>query len=57
MERALRQSLMMSQGDLMMLVERPISATMLALAALVLVLPLLSYFNRARVRALAEGSG
>ena len=55
MERALRQSLMMSQGDLMMLVERPISAVMLACAALVLVLPLLSYFNRARVRALAEG--
>jgi putative tricarboxylic transport membrane protein len=55
MERALRQSLMMSQGDLMMLVERPISAVMLGFAALVLVLPLLSYFNRARVRALAEG--
>ena len=55
MERALRQSLMMSQGDLTMLVQRPISAVMLALAALVLVLPLLSYFNRARVRALAEG--
>ena len=57
MERALRQSLMMSQGDLTMLVQRPISATMLALAAIVLILPLLSYFNRARVRALAEGSG
>ena len=55
MERALRQSLMMSQGDLIMLVERPISATMLALAAVVLFLPLLSHFNRARVRALAEG--
>jgi putative tricarboxylic transport membrane protein len=55
MERALRQSLMMSQGDLMMLVERPISAVMLACAALVLVLPVLSYFNRARVRALAGG--
>jgi len=55
MERALRQSLMMSQGDLAMLVQRPISAVMLALAALVLVLPMLSYFNRARVRALAEG--
>jgi putative tricarboxylic transport membrane protein len=55
MERALRQSLMMSQGDLMMLMERPISAVMLGFAALVLVLPLLSYFNRARVRALAEG--
>ncbi|MEA2986186.1 MAG: putative tricarboxylic transport rane protein [Alphaproteobacteria bacterium] len=55
MERALRQSLMMSQGDLTMLVQRPISAVMLALAALVLILPLLSYFNRARVRALAGG--
>ncbi len=55
MERALRQSLMMSQGDLTMLVQRPISAVMLALAALVLILPLLSYFNRTRVRALAEG--
>ena len=55
MERALRQSLMMSQGDLAMLVQRPISAVMLALAALVLVLPVLSYFNRARVRALAGG--
>ena len=55
MERALRQSLMMSQGDLAMLVQRPISAVLLAFAALVLILPLLSYFNRARVRALAEG--
>jgi putative tricarboxylic transport membrane protein len=55
MERALRQSLMMSQGDLTMLVQRPISAVLLAFAALVLVLPLLSYFNRARMRALAEG--
>jgi putative tricarboxylic transport membrane protein len=55
MERALRQSLMMSQGDLSMLVQRPISAVLLAFAALVLILPLLSYFNRARVRALAEG--
>lgn len=55
MERALRQSLMMSQGDLTMLVQRPISATMLGLAALVLMLPLLSHFNRARVRAVTEG--
>ena len=36
MERALRQSLMMSQGDLSILVSRPISATMLVLAVLVL---------------------
>ena len=33
MERALRQSLMMSQGDLSILVSRPISAAMLSLAA------------------------
>ena len=55
MERALRQSLMMSQGDLTMLVQRPISAVMLGLAVIVLMLPLVSYFNRARTRALAEG--
>jgi len=41
MERALRQSLMMSQGDLTILVSRPIAAVILALAALVLLLPLL----------------
>lgn len=55
MERALRQSMMMYQGDFSALFHRPISATMLALSALVLVLPLISYFNRARVRAVAEG--
>ena len=36
MERALRQSLMMSQGDLSILVSRPISAVMLSLAVLIL---------------------
>jgi putative tricarboxylic transport membrane protein len=41
LERALRQSLMMSQGDLTILVNRPISGTLLAVAALVLCLPLL----------------
>jgi putative tricarboxylic transport membrane protein len=55
MERALRQSMMMYQGDFGAIFQRPISATMLALAGLVLIMPLLSYFNRARVRALAEG--
>ena len=34
MERALRQSLMMSQGDLSILISRPISAVILALAAI-----------------------
>ena len=46
MERALRQSLMMSQGDLSILVSRPISAAMLICAAAVLLLPLLPRFRR-----------
>lgn len=41
MERALRQSLMMSQGDLGILVSRPMSAVMLGCAALIVLLPLL----------------
>ncbi len=40
MERALRQSLMMSQGDLTILVSRPISAVLLAMAALIVLIPL-----------------
>jgi putative tricarboxylic transport membrane protein len=41
MERALRQSLTMSNGDPGILVTRPISAVLLALAALILLSPLL----------------
>jgi putative tricarboxylic transport membrane protein len=41
LERALRQSLMMSQGDLSILIARPISGTLLLLAALILCLPAL----------------
>ncbi|HSQ02741.1 MAG TPA: tripartite tricarboxylate transporter permease [Burkholderiales bacterium] len=55
MERALRQSLMMSQGDLSILVSRPISAVMLSLAVVLLVLPLFKRFNALRIRALEEG--
>ncbi len=54
MERALRQSLMMSQGDLSILVSRPISATMLLLAVLLLIMPLFRRFNSWRVQALEE---
>ncbi|HEX5867878.1 MAG TPA: tripartite tricarboxylate transporter permease [Beijerinckiaceae bacterium] len=54
MERALRQSLMMSQGDLSTLVTRPLSASMLVMAALILLTPLLGRLNRWRVRAIAE---
>jgi putative tricarboxylic transport membrane protein len=56
MERALRQSLMMSQGDLGILVGRPMSATMLFLAVLILLAPLIRKANALRVRALEEGS-
>lgn len=45
MERALRQSLMMSQGDLSILVSRPISAAMLIFALAILFLPLLPRFR------------
>lgn len=41
LERALRQSLMLSQGDITILVTRPISGTLLFLAATVLCLPAL----------------
>jgi putative tricarboxylic transport membrane protein len=39
LERALRQSLMMSQGDLAILINRPISATLLSIAGVLLCLP------------------
>lgn len=54
MERALRQSLMMSQGELSILVSRPISAAMLALAVLLLVTPLFRKANAWRIRAIEE---
>ena len=37
MERGLRQSLEMSQGDMSILIERPLSAALLAIAAVVIV--------------------
>ncbi|MBI3938093.1 MAG: tripartite tricarboxylate transporter permease [Betaproteobacteria bacterium] len=51
MERALRQSLMMSQGDLAILVSRPLSAAMLCLALAILAVPLFRRFNAWRLRA------
>jgi putative tricarboxylic transport membrane protein len=49
MERALRQSLMMSQGDVSILF-RPIPSVLLAIAALLLVVPLVKRFNAVRVQ-------
>jgi putative tricarboxylic transport membrane protein len=54
MERALRQSLMMSQGDLTILVERPLAASMLVIATLILLTPLFARLNRWRLRAVTE---
>jgi len=54
MERALRQSLMMSQGDLTILVSRPGSAMMLFLALLILVAPLFKRANAWRVKAISS---
>jgi putative tricarboxylic transport membrane protein len=52
MERALRQSLMMSGGHAAILVSRPLSAAILALAAAVLAVPLFGRFNAWRLRAI-----
>jgi putative tricarboxylic transport membrane protein len=54
MERALRQSLMMSQGDLSILVSRPIAASMLVIAAVLLLMPLFRRANSWRVKAIEE---
>jgi putative tricarboxylic transport membrane protein len=49
MERALRQSLMMSQGDVAILF-RPIPSVLLAIAALLLAVPLFKRFNAVRTQ-------
>jgi len=54
MERALRQSLMMSGGELSILVSRPISAVMLFLAVALLFLPLFRRVNSWRIKAIEE---
>jgi putative tricarboxylic transport membrane protein len=54
MERALRQSLMMSDGSVSILVSRPVSAVMLSLALLILLIPLFNKVNTWRLRALEK---
>jgi putative tricarboxylic transport membrane protein len=51
LERALRQSLMMSQGDLAILINRPISATLLSIAGVLLCLPAIRWVRAWRVEA------
>ena len=53
MERALRQSLMMSEGSLTILISRPISAVMLSLALLILLIPVFSKANAWRQKLLS----
>src|SRR5437762_825758 len=53
LERALRQSLMMSEGSLSILVARPISAVMLSLALLILLMPVFSRINAWRQKLLS----
>ncbi len=54
MERALRQSLMMSEGSLTIFASRPMPAVMLSLAVLILLVPLFGKFNAWRLKALEQ---
>jgi len=56
LERALRQSLMMSQGNLAILVTRPISATLLFIALVLLCLPAIRRVRAWRVEAVERES-
>ena len=54
MEKALRQALMMSHGELSILWSRPISAVLLLIAAFLLVVPLIKKFNAVRVQVIDQ---
>jgi putative tricarboxylic transport membrane protein len=54
MERALRQSLMMSQGQMSILVSRPVSAATLVLALIILVMPLVHRVRAWRLKAVEQ---
>jgi putative tricarboxylic transport membrane protein len=54
LERALRQSLMMSQGDLSILITRPLSAVLLILTLLIVLMPLLRMVKDWRFKAVGE---
>ena len=50
LERALRQSLMMSEGHLAILFTRPLSASMLILAMLIVIMPMLNRVRSFRIK-------
>jgi putative tricarboxylic transport membrane protein len=54
LELALRQSLMMSQGDLSVLIGRPLSAGMLLFAAVLLIVPMLNRVRSWRIKAIEQ---
>ena len=54
MEEKLRQALVISRGDIMVFVERPVSAVLLAFAAMVLVVAVLPAMRARRERAFQE---
>ncbi len=54
MEEFLRRTLLLSKGDPMVLVTRPISGSMLVLAAILLALVLLPSFKKTREQAFQE---
>ena len=56
LERALRQSLMMSQGDITILAARPISDTLLFFAAVILCLPVVRKVRSWRIEAIERES-
>jgi TctA family transporter len=54
MEDNLRRSLVISRGDPMVFLERPISATLLALTVIVITLIVLPQFRKSREEAFQE---
>jgi len=57
METYLRRAMLLSRGDPWVFVQRPISATLLALAALAMCSVLIPAFSKTREEAFVEGSG
>ena len=56
MERSLRQSLEMSQGDLRIFLESPISVVLLTSTALILIAPAFKFFRRGKATLSGEES-
>jgi TctA family transporter len=55
MEKACRQSLIMSRGDFSIFVTRPIPAVIFGIAVLLLVFPMFAKAKRGRIASLKEG--